>query len=181
MYEVELKVETAHADVRTRLAELGAKKLGTRTQTDTYYNAPDRDFAVTDEALRVRRETEDGAHRVRLTYKGPLVDDETKTRKEAETDVDDATAIASILDGLGYDAVATVEKERERHRLGECLVTLDTVSELGEFVEIEYHQPVSERELDAVRETVSETLDALAIDGDTQIQTSYLELVLAGQ
>ncbi|GAB3679465.1 class IV adenylate cyclase [Salinarchaeum chitinilyticum] len=55
MYEVEVKVEADHDAIRERLpAE--AEPLGTVEQVDTYYDAPHRDFAETDEALRLRRE-----------------------------------------------------------------------------------------------------------------------------
>ena len=74
VYEVELKTRTDHGPVRRRLEEQGATYEGAVTQRDTYYDAPHRDFAATDEALRVREEHEDESETTRLTYKGPLVD-----------------------------------------------------------------------------------------------------------
>ena len=55
MYEVEVKVAADHAAVRERLPD-EAEALGTVEQVDTYFDAPHRDFAATDEALRLRRE-----------------------------------------------------------------------------------------------------------------------------
>jgi adenylate cyclase class 2 len=55
MYEVEVKVAAEHDGVRDRLPE-DAAALGTVEQVDTYFDAPHRDFADTDEALRLRRE-----------------------------------------------------------------------------------------------------------------------------
>ena len=190
MYEVELKVRAEHDPVRERLAALGASHIGRVTQVDTYYNAPDRDFAVTDEALRVRRETDHGearttgdgdAGRVLLTYKGPLVDDNSKTREEAETRVGNGKAVRDILAGLGYDAAAAVRKERDRYALSDCRVTLDRVAELGEFVEVEYHDAVSESGIDGARAAVRNRLDELGLDPEAGIQTSYLGLVLAAE
>jgi len=51
-----------------------------REDADQYFNAPDRDFAKTDEALRVRRIGNINL----LTYKGPKTDAQTKTRTEIE-------------------------------------------------------------------------------------------------
>ena len=75
MYEVELKVRADHDAVRERLAAVDAAPRGAVVQRDTYYDAPHRDFAETDEALRVRRVETEGDVESRLTYKGPLVDD----------------------------------------------------------------------------------------------------------
>jgi adenylate cyclase class 2 len=187
MYEVELKVRGDHDRVRERLDEVGATALGTVTQEDTYFDAPDREFARTDEALRVRRERRpDGDRRVFLTYKGPLVDDQSKTREEAETRVDDETAIRAVLDGLGYEAAATVRKERARYAIDDCIVTLDTVDGLGEFVEVEVESngaietPGDPAEaIPALREAAVAVMDRLGLDPDEQIRTSYLGLLLA--
>lgn len=192
MYEVELKVQAAHDPVRERLAAMGADHVGRVTQEDTYYNAPDRDFAATDEAFRVRQETDrhegaggdgdvSGDERTLLTYKGPLVDDSSKTREEAETRVADEKAIREILAGLGYSPAATVRKERDRHEVAGCRVTLDHVADLGEFVEVEHHDAVTEDNIDRARETVTDLLVDLGLDPGEGIQTSYLGLLLAAE
>lgn len=188
MYEVELKVRADHAAVRERLAELGAAHLERVEQADTYYDAPHRDFAETDEALRVRRETvvSDGdgesadrpaATEARVTYKGPLVDDTSKTRREFETGVRDGETMESVLAGLGFDPAAVVEKTRDRYRLDDYVVTLDSVAGVGEFVEVEREVP--ESQVAAARDGAFELLDRLGLDADDTIRTSYLGMVLA--
>jgi adenylate cyclase class 2 len=176
MYEVELKVRASHGPVRARLDALGAERVGAVSQTDTYYDAPHRDFAETDEALRIRREERPDGATTRLTYKGPLIEAASKTRRAAETAVDDAEALAAVLDGLGFSPAAVVEKERDRYALDGYTVTLDTVDGLGEFVEIDREAP--ESELEAVREGAVERLRDLGLDPDDQIRTSYLGLLL---
>jgi adenylate cyclase class 2 len=175
MYEVELKVRATHDAVRDRLAVLGADAVGTVTQVDTYYDAPHRDFAETDEALRIRRESSDGTT-ARVTYKGPLVEDASKTRREVETSVDDGDRLDDIFGALGFAPAAVVEKERERYALDGYTVTLDTIADLGEFVEIEREAP--ESELETVREEAIDHLRDLGLDPDAQIRTSYLGLLL---
>lgn len=225
MYEVEYKVQADHRAVRKRLSELGGVQIGTRWQHDTYYNAPDRDFAETDEALRVREEwatkpatdqpalDQNGTHtrtsssqsdtstgetthssvpwtlepppenvdlqRTLLTYKGPLVDERAKIRTEAETQVANSDAIGALLDGLGYTAVSTVEKRRELYRLEDCLVTLDDVAGLDQFVEVEFEGDVPAESRTAAQDRVRDQLEALALDPDETVQTSYLGMVLA--
>jgi adenylate cyclase class 2 len=174
MYEVELKLRADHDRVRERLADHGADRIDAVTQEDTYYDAPDRDFAETDEALRVRRETDEDT-RVVLTYKGPLVDSASKTREEAQTRVADGEAIEAILAGLGYEPAATVRKERENYALEDCTVTLDRVEGLGEFVEVE--REAAKADIDDARRDAVAVLERLGLDPDDQIRTSYLELL----
>jgi adenylate cyclase class 2 len=194
MYEVEIKVPAALERVRDRLRERDADPAEIRRQRDVYYDAPHREFAETDEALRIRRETviEDpatdgggsaggapaGEESIRLTYKGPLLDEESKTRSEHETGVNDGEAISGILDGLGFDPAATVEKRREYWRFEGFSVTLDSVERIGEFVEIE-RAVDDENDIDPTREAAVETLARLGLDADDQVRTSYLGLLLA--
>ncbi|MEF8773538.1 MAG: class IV adenylate cyclase [Halobacteriales archaeon] len=178
MYEVELKVRADHEAVRDRLAERSVERVGAVRQVDTYYGAPHRDFGETDEALRVRRETQEGGDpRHELTYKGPKVDADSKTRQEHETGVDDPDAVDAALQALGFDPVATVEKDRERYRIGEYAVALDAVDGLGTFVEVE--RAAAENEIEAVREGAADLLADLGLDPGAGIRTSYLGLLLA--
>ncbi|KTG11287.1 adenylate cyclase [Haloprofundus marisrubri] len=184
MYEVELKVRADHDDVRERLAALDAEELGGVAQADTYYDAPHRDFAETDEAFRIRRERrtdamadEDAAETAKVTYKGPLVEAESKTREEFETGVDDGETMAGVLEGLGFEPAAVVEKQREYFRVDEYTVVLDDVDGLGEFVEVE--REAEESEVESVREGATAVLRELGLDPDDQIRTSYLGLLLS--
>ncbi len=182
MYEVELKVQVSHESVRERLASIDADHVETVTQEDTYYDAPDRSFAETDEALRIRSVSREDDSTTVLTYKGPLVDANSKTRTEAETTVADNEAMAAILTGLGYEPAATVRKTREYYTVDECTVTLDSVDDVGEFVEVEYSSDVkTESGIDAAREQAEGVLDQLGLSSDDQIRTSYLELLLEKQ
>ena len=175
MYEVELKVQADHDGVRERLADTDGTLIGTVEQADIYYDAPDRNFAETDEALRVRTERTDDETETRLTYKGPLVEEESKTREEAKTAVADPDALGDILSGLGYEPAAEVHKERTRYRLDGYTVTLDTVDGLGEFIEVE--REVQE-DIAGAREGARDVMEKLGLDPDEQIRTSYLGLLL---
>ncbi|MEA1932679.1 MAG: class IV adenylate cyclase [Euryarchaeota archaeon] len=179
MYEVELKLRADHDDLRERLADRGATHTASKQQTDTYYNAPHREFAETDEALRIRYEQPaDGEAVTKITYKGPLVESESKTREEHETAVDDEQALTGILSGLGFEPAARVEKDREFYALDGYTISLDNVADLGEFVEIE--REATEDEVEAVREGAVDLLSQLGFDPSEQIRTSYLGLLLDG-
>jgi len=177
MYEVELKLRADHDTLRETLAAQEADHVDSRNQTDTYYSAPHREFAETDEALRIRHEQPtDGEAVTKITYKGPLVESESKTREEHETVVDNADEAAGIFAGLGFEPAATVDKHREFYALDGYTISLDRVTHLGEFVEIE--QEATESEVEAVREGAVDVLSKLGLDADNQIRTSYLGLLL---
>lgn len=144
MIEVELKIQADHGLIRDRLDDLDATTRGRVRQIDTYYAAPHRQFEKTDEALRLRAETsldtggEKGRDTVsKLTYKGPKIDSKLKTRTEHESHVSDSHAVDGLLQALGFEPAGEVRKDRDRYFLGDCLISLDTVDNLGEFVEIE--------------------------------------------
>jgi len=154
MYEVELKLQANHDALYEQLDALGADHVDSRRQVDTYYNAPHRNFADTDEALRIRHEEPaEGEPTTKLTYKGPLVERESKTREEHETVVASEPALEGVLSGLGFEPTATVEKNREFYRLDGYTISLDSVTGLGEFLEIE--QETTKDEIEAVREGCS--------------------------
>ena len=190
MYEVELKVQAAHEPIREALAAREATRLGTVRQADTYYDAPHRSFADTDEALRLRHETREGGTEERegdtaederetthLAYKGPLIEAASKTREEAETAVTDPDATGAILDALGFAPAARVTKHRERFVLGAYTVALDSVEDLGTFVEVERTVEADDG-IGAARDGARELLADLGLDPDDQVRTSYLELLL---
>src|SRR5947209_1900997 len=80
-YEVEQKYRyPADLDLEKRLNDLGAAWHEPVQQVDTYFAHPARDFAATDEALRIRSVGEQNF----VTYKGPKIDKTTKTRHELE-------------------------------------------------------------------------------------------------
>ena len=178
MYEVELKLRADHESLRERLDDAGANRVESRRQVDTYYDAPHRSFAETDEALRIRREEESDSDKLtKLTYKGPLVEAASKTREEHETVVDDDEALQGVLAGLGFEPAATVKKDRTYYDFEAYTVVLDAVDGLGEFVEVEREVP--ESEVEAAREDAVDLLGQLGLDPDEQIRTSYLGLLLA--
>src|SRR5690348_3273474 len=89
--EVEQKFASEDMDaLRHRLSELGAEFGPPVEQVDLYFAHPARDFAKTDEAFRLRREGQANW----FTYKGPKLDQTTKTRLEIELPIADGQARA---------------------------------------------------------------------------------------
>src|SRR5436309_2453434 len=181
---LEVEVKYAVADfgpVEAALAALGVAVGPPRRDADHYFNAPDRDFAATDEAVRVRSI----GVRNYVTYKGPKIDRETKTRLEIEVPLADGEEVAAdfrnLLTHLRYRPVAVVRKARrvaEFTRDGfDMQVTLDEVDGVGRYAELEVVTP--EDKAGAAKAAV---LAAAAELGLTQSERrSYLQLLLEKQ
>lgn len=187
LLEIEAKIRVGALEpVQARLRERGAEHLGTRVERDTYYNAPHRDFAVTDEALRVRysepapvpgKPPSPGAAPV-LTYKGPkLPGSGPKSREEIGVTVDEGGLLEQILERLGFRRTAVVVKERDLYRWEGFTIALDHVKGLGTFIEIE--APAGLHRAEAVRR-IRRISEELGVQGES-LSLSYLEMLLSTQ
>ena len=128
MIEVEVKAKIRSFDeMRKRLDEINAVKVKTEHQEDRYFNSPVRDFAQTDEALRIRETRSDEKHNLFITYKGPKIDAKSKTREEVEMGIEDADKASKIFENLGFKEVRTVVKDREYYQYENYEISLDNV------------------------------------------------------
>jgi adenylate cyclase class 2 len=175
MIEIEIKARADLDTLRKRLRQEGATPDRTVEQADIYYNSPCRDFAKTDEALRLRNE----GGQVFLTYKGKKLDAMSKTRKEVEVEVADFAKMEDILLSLGYKVTLKVRKTREVYHMGGAVVCLDRVDGLGDFVELET-LAVDESAIPGRRDWLVGELRRLGVNGDL-IRESYLEMLLTKQ
>jgi len=185
MVEVEIKAKLGEADsadiqkVIERLGKDGFTEDGVYLEEDIYFNAPDRDFMLTDEALRIRI-TEDavkGEKSTFITYKGKKLDGISKTRNEYETSVGDEKTMADLLKALGYRFKRIVKKTRRQFVKGGISVCLDDVEDLGVYIELETMADTADGHTKIV-ERLLEQLDRLGVDRAGLTTKSYLELLL---
>ena len=173
LFEVEIK---AYLDdyilVENQLQQLGAVFEKTIPQSDTYFQHPIRNFAQTDEALRIRISDKNSY----LTYKGAKVDSSTKTREELELAIPEPDKLNAILKKIGFSPVMTVKKTRKKYILDEIKISIDMVEGLGNFIEFELD--VSEKEhIQSARERLFSLLKRLNIPNEKLERRSYLELL----
>jgi adenylate cyclase, class 2 len=177
--EVEMKFRVPDwAPVVAKLQSLSAVAAPPRKDTDHYFNAPDRDFGQTDEAVRIRRIGQANF----LTYKGPKIDPATKSRTEIEIPLAEGPATAAdsvrFLSALGYRPVAVVTKMRQVYRFDrdgfKVEACLDDVGVIGKFVELEIQAPPEV--FDAAKATVMAAAADLGLTD--QERRSYLRLLL---
>jgi adenylate cyclase class 2 len=182
MYEVEQKFPVAdHAALEARVAEVGGRFGPPVEQVDAYFAHPARDFAATDEALRIRRVGE----RNFITYKGPKIDPLTKTRREIELPLGEGSEEFSqwrtLLVALGFRPVAEVEKRRRTAEIdwqGRAIeATLDDVTGVGTFCELE--TSADDADLEAAKSALHSLANHLQLT--TTERRSYLEMLLANR
>ena len=178
-YEVEQKFPVADmAALEAKLDALGADVRAAQVEVDRYFAHPARDFAKTDEALRIRRKGPDNF----MTYKGPKIDKTTKTRQEIELPLGPGEASAAdwnqMLEVLGFVAVGEVRKSRRKARIvwqGRHVEgSLDEVDRLGTFAELEL--VVEADGVEAAKACIATLAEALGLARSER--RSYLELLL---
>ena len=178
-WEVEQKFHLGDLPrMKAKLTQLGASFAEPIEQIDWYFNHPARDFAKTDEAFRLRQVGEKNY----ITYKGPKIDQATKTRRELELPLPQGTRIpddfAQILIALSFRPVAKVKKSRLPGKLvwqgGHVELALDHIDGLGSFMEIEI--VADDSDLEGAKERVHSLAMELGLTWPER--RSYLELLL---
>jgi adenylate cyclase class 2 len=170
MLEIEIKAALADPGfMMEQLKQLGAVAGPVLKETDHYYQHPSRDFAQTNEALRLRITN----GQCRITYKGPRMAGTAKIRLEAETEIGDYETMKSILESLDFRPVGTVEKTRALFYLEGATICLDEVVGLGDYIELE--------KMGEDKETIEQEI--LALSGKLGIREfeprTYLAMILS--
>ncbi len=170
--EIELKLRLADVPaLEDRLRAAGAKPNGQTKEVNTYYDTPQGTFKSSDQGLRIRVAHRNGHHtpQVIITHKGPRAHGRVKSRAETELTVDNPTDAAHLLSALGFTPGITFEKRRRSWKLDGCLVEIDTLPLLGDFVEVEGPSA----------EAVMSLCDKLALDAADMIKPSYISMLVS--
>ncbi|MEM2190310.1 MAG: class IV adenylate cyclase [Archaeoglobaceae archaeon] len=143
-----------------------ANFLEEKDEFDIYLNHPCRDFAETDEALRIRVEK-----KIKLTYKGPKVDSETKSREEVNLEVNSFDDALKLFELLGFKKFRTVRKRRKIFKFEKAIICIDSVEGLGDFIEIEVEGGLEKKE------EIFKIAETLGYSRAESIRLSYLEML----
>lgn len=176
MIEVEVKAKISNSNEIIKRLKTQAIFLKETIQEDIYFNAPDRDFRITDEALRIRISSEESE----LTYKGSKIGNlMDKTREEISVNINknDLRKTQIILEKLGFQVVTKVLKTRMLFQINDLSISVDFVENLGEYIEIEslVNTP---NEIEKKRNEILNFLSELDIPLEDCERRSYLELLL---
>ena len=166
--ETKIKVESLH-EIAARLKAIGAKSLYELSQVDTYFDDENSTLFASDCGLRLRKQTDGGNQKVILTYKGPKQKSRFKSRTEIEIEVSDFEVAAQLLNALDFKKSLAFEKRRRVWQMSDCVVCLDELPLLGNFVEIE----------SPGEELITEALRKLHLADIPHINESYAHLIRA--
>jgi adenylate cyclase, class 2 len=207
-YEVEMKFPAVDsATLQSRLAEFGATFAAPQSEVDVYFAHPARDFAKTDEALRIRRKGDcpdfrlsgdcpnfrlsengtvplnpEGSHNF-ITYKGPKIDAATKTRREIDLPISpgeqSAQAWTDLFEALGFSPVGEVRKSRRKARVEwqGRGIEISLDEVAGLGVYVELELIAEAEAVDAARSSILSLAEAIGLEGSER--RSYLELLMA--
>ena len=148
--EVQLKFKGEIS--QEKLRKLGAERISSSIQVDTYYNPKDRNLLGTGELLRVR---EENGHII-VSYKGPQKGGGFRVRPKIDFEINSNTR-DSFIEMYGKQFVV-IRKERVIYQLNGVTFSTDKViknddgteTDLGNFVEIRGIGSSDEKELEEV-------------------------------
>ena len=172
MIEVEVKARIdSFNEIEMKLEAIGASKAKTEFQEDIYFQSPIVDFAKTDEALRIRTTN----NNTFITYKGPKLNRDAKTRKEVEMKIESAEKASDIFAEIGFKPARTVRKNRQYYSYENFEISLDDVEGLPPYMEIEIALENGEDYSEA-QDKIFELFEKLGITDGFE-RTSYMELL----
>ncbi|MFD9075073.1 class IV adenylate cyclase [Streptomyces lasiicapitis] len=181
MIEAELKARIHAPEAVMRLLDERATGR-VEVYRDTYYDRPDGSLEKAGQELRVRTVHGVDETRTVLTYKGAAVDEQSGSKPEHETRVEDADQTHAILRGLGHVEVIAFEKRCRNYEFQahgrQMLATLVRVPELdGTFLEVE--TLVDEDDVPAALDDIREVLADLGIGSEDLTRETYTGAVAA--
>lgn len=176
LIEVEVKAKIKDFEsIKSKLKKINALKTKEEYQRDVYFNSPIKDFAKSDEALRIRKISNKNENKTFITYKGPKIDSSSKTREEIEIAIDESNQISQLFENLGFKKGKTVVKNREFYQLNEYIITLDDVKGLGPYMEIEV-ELMDNNDYKLALDEIFKIFKKLGIEDGFE-RKSYLELL----
>ena len=183
MIEAELKARLSDPDaIRAALADLA--EVERAIYRDTYYDTVDGALEAVGRELRIRTiETPDTVRHL-LTFKDPAVDVASGSKPEHETTVDTPSAVAQMIQALGYGPVIEFTKDCENYRFSEgdrdFLATIVRVPEIdGTFLEVE--TMAAEDQVDAALGAVRAVLEQLGVATNDLTTELYTDAVRAAR
>jgi adenylate cyclase class 2 len=135
--EIEIKLAVADAAAARAMLRRAGFHVSRRKvfESNTVFDTPRRSLRAAGALLRVRS----AGRRATLTYKGPAdAASRYKSREELEVELPDASAIAAIVERLGFAPVFRYEKYRTEYRQtgGGGIAMLDETP-IGVYLELE--------------------------------------------
>ena len=136
MREIEVKARVENlAELIKTIEKLGGKLSDAIVQHDYVFTRGDAVGAAGSVFVRVRTETKNSSEKHYFTLKKGVAGHGDKI--EHETEIADADAMLGAVRDLDFTPYVEVEKTRRTAKVDKFEICLDTVENLGDFIEIE--------------------------------------------
>ncbi len=137
--EVELKsVVHDEEGCRRRVEDAGGRVVFEGRLEDRRYDTKDRRLTTSDELLRLRTYSGDAYTGATLEWKGPTrVEDGYKVREEIVANTTDPSALAGILERLGYSVIGEIDREVVQYAFDRATVRFERYPRMDALVEVE--------------------------------------------
>ncbi len=189
--EVELKVQVEPnlEYLKDRLKHLYFEHQGDFREIDFYLDSADYSFASQDKALRVRLSydlnQENPQKKIDLVFKGPKIDQRSKTREEIGIQIygENPDDLIKLFHRLGYTEIFQINKNRSHWKNTSGInITVDLIDELDPLCYLEVEKVITDAQSKdkMVNELIEILSDLLQIKKEDLMseRRSYLELVL---
>ncbi|MFL5482206.1 MAG: class IV adenylate cyclase [Gemmatimonadaceae bacterium] len=151
MREVELKAVVDDVAERRRNTENAGAKLSFEGKiSDRRYDFASGDLSSRDEVLRMRTYISKTGAKTHIDWKGPTeFRDVYKVREEITTSVDDSVALHTILQKLGFEQVAEIDREIAVYAFGAATIRFEIYPRMDTLVEVEGEPEAIEAAIEA--------------------------------
>ena len=165
---IEIKAKTHKAaEIRHHLLQKGADFKGTDHQTDTYFNVPNgrlklRQGNIENTLIYYERENKAGPKQSQFNLVQVAEGEQLK---------------ALLTNSLGVKII--VQKQREIYFIGNVKFHLDSIVQLGNFVEIEASNRFETLSLEHLHQQCNYYIDLFAITPGDLVNVSYSDMLMA--
>jgi predicted adenylyl cyclase CyaB len=150
--ETELKSIVDDFEARqARVREAGGRPVFAGRLLDWRYDRRKRRLLARDHVLRLRVQIDAERTQTWLEWKGPTrYAAGYKLREEVSTEVADRTAMASMLDRLGYIITREIEREVYTYELHGAIIRFERYPRMDDLVEVEGSPDAIEKAISAI-------------------------------
>ncbi len=137
--EIEIQVQLEKVKNLLKFLKKNAKFIGKEHQIDSYFTPAHRNFLAKKpikEWLRLRN----SSGKYSVNYKNWYYDKNGKSDycDEFETEIKDIEALEKMFKALNVKPLTVVDKTREIYRYKDFEIAIDSVKNLGDYVEMEF-------------------------------------------
>lgn len=173
MKEVEVKAKVENLEeLEKRLVDLGCEFSDSLLEEDMIFTNLKGDYAEfrTDvNFIRIRKRGD----KITLTLKRPLTNEQDCIEKESE--INNPKEVADMLELMDHKKALELKKRRKKTKYKGLEICLDSIEELGDFVEVE--KLTNDEDSEKIQKELFDFLKSLGIDEKERVIRGYDTMV----